>query len=89
MTGAGPDAGMISRNNTFVCQDCNSLKDLRVVRPDSMDLKADRNKLLEGTKCSNCGGHNFKLWDSEKKPCPKCKDGVMKVDKGGFVISWD
>jgi len=89
LTGAGRDRGMIATNNTFVCKDCNALQDLRVIKPAIGDFNADRNALHEDQTCSKCGGINFVLWDHLGKPCPKCKEGVMKPSKHGFRVNWD
>ena len=89
VTGAGRDVGMIAINNTFLCMDCNSLQDLRVVKLAYGDFNADKNTLHGDPTCSKCGGKKFVLWDHLSKTCPKCKKGVMNPSTDGFSINWD
>lgn len=90
-TGAGPDRGMTTSMNTFVCKGCNSLIDLKVVGVGVFGFMPEQNQLVGSPTCSNCDGKDFKPWNYKKKPCPKCKIGKMKPapKPGTMIIHWD
>jgi NADH pyrophosphatase NudC (nudix superfamily) len=92
-TSGGPDRGRYTHVNTYVCSTCNSLQDLLVEMElpsfkDFINYKPDVNRIKEDESCKECGGKDFKVWDSENKPCPKC-GAQLKMDPNGWFTSWD
>ena len=91
MTSAGPDGGKIAATNTFECSDCKIVEDIVVKRYDRLRTQSEQSSInadISPIKCSECGNINLKLWDSKKKPCPKCGTS-MKISDEGSTIYWD
>lgn len=46
-----------------VCKVCNSIYDVNTeFCGDPKEINA----------CEHCGGHDYEMWDEEKRGCPKC-----------------
>lgn len=90
-TSGGPDRGFRTWTNTYVCSDCKTINDL-VIEKGEFGLTRDGvrkpDRIKDDQKCDECGGTHFELWDSKKKPCPKCGTG-LKPDPNGMTMNWD
>lgn len=76
---------MIMRGETIpvCCSNCNELSDsVQLFYPDG-HKKPERSF---ATLCEDCNTESFEKWDYQKKQCPKCKAGTMKVDKAKGVV---
>jgi hypothetical protein len=78
---------MSGETEPCVCKKCRSISDrLLQFKEDKLTgewiLKVD-------PKCPECKSLSYELWDWKKKPCPRCTDGKLKIDRKGLVINSD
>ena len=77
-----PDRLMLGPTIPVECLNCNTLYDQ--IQPD--DIFTDRQ---ETGVCPKCSSADFRPWDYRRKPCPKCKQGRMKVNPQGGILMAD
>lgn len=88
VTSGGEDAGMMVSVKTHICNDCKILTDVVImwhVHDDPDMVFKPLNK--EDYSCTECGGNNLLVWDTLKKPCPKC--GTKMTFGEGIEMLWD
>lgn len=88
VTSGGEDAGMVVSVETHVCGDCQSLTDVVTVYhmhddPEMVFKPIDK----KDYSCTECEGHNLLVWDTKKRPCPRC--GATMTTGDGVEILWD
>lgn len=78
-----PDALMSGETIPCVCTNCKSISDrLICFFPEGAE------SIEPDPKCYNCGSKSYELWDYKNKPCPRCEEGTMKLDKeGDFILA--
>lgn len=99
---AGPSRTMMAAFNTFVCLDCNELRDLSIARIKGHSILIDfenKTPLPEPfpapvreeitPQCSDCDSQNLKIWDNTEKPCPKCGGQMVIDEENGMIIHAD
>jgi len=96
LTSAGHDRGMLAETDTYICTSCKEIVDVCVgvfgqtfskeeVKTGNLESKHE----LGFYRCPLCNsGEHLVLWDTLKKPCPKCDEKMRKAE-GGEVILWD
>ena len=78
-----PDQLMLGITVPAECLDCNSIYDeFFPHEPLAYNEEYD-------PKCPECKSKNSKVWDFKSKPCPKCKTGILAIDKSGDCIMAD
>ena len=95
-TSGGFDFGMLAVTDTYICTQCKEIVDVSVgVYGEKLSLEESQKKQIELQlqmdfyKCPKCGSYkHLILWDTKKKPCPKCK-GRLKKDDFGVEVMWD
>ena len=96
LTSGGHDVGMRAVTDTYICTSCKEIVDVLVGERGQVYPKDDIpelvNDILEQSEFYSCPDCNSKeslvIWDTEKRPCPKC-DGQMEIDPEGGTIMWD
>lgn len=78
-----PDLLMSGITVPAQCLDCNSIYD-ELFPNDWMDENEEY-----VSYCPKCESKNSKVWDFKSKPCPKCKNGILEIDKSGDCIMAD
>lgn len=96
----GKDGGFISVVRTMVCNKCKELVDVSVGIGGrefknltdfknfmkNLELSLTDNDIKFFRKCPKCFNDKLKLWNSKKRPCPRCGN---KMEKGDAIIEWD
>jgi len=72
-----------------ICNDCKIITDVSI---GELGKAIRKDKLTEDQKdfykCSECGGSNIKVWNTAKRPCPKCGGKMYKVSDEPEIF-WD
>lgn len=79
-----PDAGMIVKTNTFLCQKCKDVVDVVVEYREH--VKRDKSDIGKCPKCKS--SENLKRWNKKKRPCPKC-DGTLQILPDAEMLCYD
>lgn len=80
------DSGIDIVTDTKICNDCKELVDVIVDVVLETDILKYSQKI---GKCPVCKRkRNQVLWDSKKKPCPKCGKSMEHDESQGCVL-WD
>lgn len=88
-TSGKKDFGMRSVVKPYICNDCKVITDVLIGEfgeEFSKDKKPDG--YSDFYKCTECGGENISVWNTTKKPCPKC-GSKMKTDPDSPIMLWD
>lgn len=84
----GSDAGMMVAVETHICKDCLILTDVTTMWFMHENPEMRHKEIApEDYECNECGSPNVVVWDTEKKPCPKC--GNKMTTGEGIEMLWD
>jgi len=95
-TSGGFDYGMRLATDAYLCSKCKEIVAVSVgvygekLSPEECVVKqAEMEFNMDFYKCPECGsGDHLILWDTKKKPCPKC-GGRLKKDRSQSILLWD
>jgi len=89
LTSSLKDYSVLAVVKPYICSDCKIITDIsigefgKVIRKDK--LTKDQNYFY---KCPECKGTNINVWNTTKKPCPKCSGKMFKVSDDPEIL-WD
>jgi len=83
------DCGFLAVVEPYICNDCHELTDVLVgEHGEKFPIQTlTKEKLKEFYNCGECKSKNIAIWDTRKKPCPKCGSRMKKDPK--TILLWD